>query len=197
MSALRRTAVVVLVPAFVVLGTATAGYADAPVKTAWWNAASANGVALPQPTTADGDLHVAQGPSGPGAVAAVSYELAGQLVSGALLQLKIAPNSAVGTVDVVACPTKTTTWKAGGTQPYDPAPAYDCTNSSHGVPTPDGTAVTFLLDAGQLIGGSSYSLAIVPKDGALPFTADFVKPDATSLTPEVREAPDAPAAPVE
>jgi hypothetical protein len=176
--------------ALLVLGTS---YADAPAKTGWWNSATANGVALPMPTTAAGDLHVSQGPSAPTAYAAVGYDLYGQAVSGATLKLKVAANSAVGTVDVLACPTKSSAWKAGDDQPYDTAPAYDCALGSKGIPSADGASFTFLLDSGQLLGGSAFSLAIVPNPTAGPFSVDFVKPDATSLAPEVAPVEDTPA----
>src|SRR6476659_7005714 len=125
-----------------------AALADAPSRTGWWNAATAGGVALPQPTTGTDDLHVSQGPSGSAAFAAVAYDLSGTLTD-ATLVLKIVPTSAVGTVDVAACPTKDNAWKAGGNQPIDTAPAYDCAGGVPGLVAADGTKVTFLLDARQ------------------------------------------------
>ncbi|MCU1588748.1 MAG: hypothetical protein JWP11_4, partial [Frankiales bacterium] len=172
-----------LVPVLL-LALAGTAWADAPTKTGWWNAASANGVALPMPTTSADDLHVGQGANGPTAYAAVAYDLTGQVVSAATLELKVVANSAVGTIDVVACPTKDSAWKAGGDQTYDARPQYDCAKGIQGVAAADGTKITFLLDtAQQLLGG--YSLAIVPSADAKPFTVDFAKPDPTSLTPEV------------
>jgi hypothetical protein len=169
------------------LGLATAASADAPTKAGWWNAASANGFALPAPTTGTDNLHVAQGPGGPTAYAAVAYDLTGQSISGATLQLKVSANSAVGTTDVMACPTKDASWKAGGNQTYDTRPAYDCAKGVHGVAAADGTTVTFLLDAAQQLSGA-FSLAIVPAQDAVPFSIDFDKPDATSLAPELDAA---------
>lgn len=163
--------------------------ADAPARTGWWNAASANGVALPLPTTGADALHVGQGPNGPSAYAAVAYDLVGQAVSGATLELKVVPNSSVGTVVLIACPTKDLTWKAGGNQPYDARPLYDCAKGVRGLVAADATKVTFQLNAAQLLAGSGYSLAIVPSPTADPFTVDFAKPDATSLAPQVAPAP--------
>jgi hypothetical protein len=183
----RRTAVLLALAPVLSLALAGTAAADAPTKSAWWNAATANGVALPAPTTSADDLHVGQGPTGPSALAAVGYDLAGLVVSSARLQLKVTPNSTVGTIDVVACPTKDTAWKAGGDQPFDARPAYDCAQGSRGLVAADGTSVTFLLESAQQAAGG-YSLAIVPRDGAQPFTVDFTKPDATSLTPEVDTA---------
>jgi len=166
-----------------------AALADAPTKTGWWNEASANGVALPQPTTGADNLHVQEGPSGPTAYAAVAYPLLGAVPS-ATLQLKVAPNSALGTPDVLACPTKDATWKAGGNQPYAARPQYDCATGVPGIRAADGTTITFLLDTRQQLSGS-YSLALVPAPDAVPFSVDFVKPDATSLAPDVDAAPPA------
>ncbi|MFN2523783.1 MAG: hypothetical protein ABR614_10805 [Mycobacteriales bacterium] len=163
--------------------------ADAPTKAGWWNAVSANGFALPQPTTGADDLHVGEGPSGPSAYAAVAYDLTGQSVSGARLELTVEPDSAVGTVKVQACPTKTITWKAGGNQPYDTRPEYDCARATPGSLAADGSKVVFLLDA-PAEASAGYSLAIVPVDGAAPFMVDFAKPGPTSLTPELASAQD-------
>lgn len=160
----------------------TAAWAAAPTKAGWWNAASAGGTALPMPTTATGDLHVGQGPNGPTAYAAVGYDLSGQQVSGAVLELKITPNSTVGTPDLTACPTKTTSWRPVDDGPIADAPTYDC--STHGVAglvSATGDTVTFLLDQAQQLAGG-YSLAIVPSANATPFQLDLTKPGAQSLT---------------
>src|SRR3954470_14449988 len=199
MRTLRRGCIVAA--GAVALTSALGGWAlaDAPSRTGWWNAATAGGVALPQPTTGADDLHVSQGASGPAALAAVAYDLLGTL-SDATLVLKVAPSSAVGTVAVAACPTTDATWKAGGDQPIDAAPKYDCAHGVPGVTAADGTTVTFLLDAGQQAVTGGLSLALVPQDGATPFSVDFAKPDASSLsavveTPAVSEpAPAGPAA---
>jgi hypothetical protein len=158
--------------------------ADAPVRTGWWNAATAGGVALPQPTTSADDLHVSQGASGPAAFAAVAYDLAGALTD-ATLVLKVVPSSAVGTVDVAACPTRDGAWKAGGNQTIDTAPGYDCAAGVPGLVAADGTTVTFLIDARQQAATGGLSLAVVPKADALPFSVDFAKPDASSLSATV------------
>ncbi|MDT7544301.1 MAG: hypothetical protein QOE99_411 [Actinomycetota bacterium] len=184
----RRTAALLALAPVLSLALVGTAAADAPTKSAWWNAATANGVALPAPTTSADDLHLGQGPTGPSALAAVGYDLVGLVVSSARLQLKVTANSAVGTIDVVACPTKDASWKAGGNQPFDARPAYDCALGSRGLVAADGTSVTFLLESAQQAAGGGYSLAIVPTDGAQPFTVDFTKPDATSLTPEVDTA---------
>jgi hypothetical protein len=189
MKAMRRGAVVVAGAAAlgsVLLGLAPTAWADAPARTGWWNVISAGGMALPMPATAADDLHVSQGPSGPAAFSAVAYDLLSQPVESATLQLKIAPNSMVGTVLVLACPTKDASWKAGGNQPYDAAPAYDCADGEPGMVAADGSGITFFLDAPT--GASGYSLAIVPATDSAPFSADIVKPDAASLVVQLAEA---------
>ena len=191
---LRRTTTIAALGASMSLLLAAGAAADAPAKTGWWNAASAGAVALPQPTTAADDLHISQGPGAPAAIAAVSYDLFAGAVTGALLSLTVVPDSAVGTVDVVACPTKDASWKAGGNQGWDSAPAYDCEKGARGLASADGTKLVFNLSAAQLLPTGGYSLAIVPAEGALPFSVDVARPDATSLTPELAaEQPEAPA----
>ena len=185
----RRPAVLLVMGTGLLCAASGSALADAPTKTGWWNEASVNGVALPQPTTGADNLHVQQGPSGPTAYAAVAYTLLGAVPS-ATLQLKVAPNSAVGTPDVLACPTKDAAWKAGGNQPYTARPQYDCATGVPGIRAADGTTITFLLDTRQQLSGS-YSLALLPAPDAVPFSVDFVKPDATSLAPDVDAAPPA------
>jgi hypothetical protein len=183
------------------LSCADPAWADAPSKSGWWNAMSAGGAALPVPTTGADDLHISQGPNGPTAYAALAYDIFGQTVSAATLELKVVANSAVGTIDLMACPTKDASWKAGGDQSMDAAPQYDCAKGVVGAPSGDLATVSFFLDAPAL-GSTGYSIAIAPPADALPFSVDFAKPDAASLTlqveaPAVEPGPAAPpAAPV-
>lgn len=179
------------------------GHADsggAPTRTGWWSAASGNGTAVPQPSTADGDLRVmrvvqtsqAPGLDAPAAFAAVLYRAEG--TRGALT-LKLRDQRVVGTPDIAACPTKGTTWKAGGDQPIADAPAVDCgLSTSFGVVSADGTSVSFTLDPAFQVEPGTWSVALVPTPGdvsagpppsaPLPFSADVVKPDATSFSTE-------------
>ncbi len=108
------------------------------MKTGWWNAATANGSVLLVPTTGADDLHVLQGPTGPGAIAAVAYDLSGQDVVGAMLTLKVVPKSAVGTTDVRPALRPGVDWKAGGNQPMTEGPKYDCTKGLPGILAADG-----------------------------------------------------------
>lgn len=166
-----------------------------PSKFGWWNTVTANGVALPQPTTSADALHVGQGPKGPSAYAAVAYDLPGVMVTSAVIQLKVVAQSTVGQIVLAACPTKDLVWKTGGDQPIDTAPEYDCTKGVGGLVSADGTTVTFPLDSQQQLATGGYSLAIVPDPGAAPFSVDFSKPDDKTLTVQADAAPAAAAPP--
>ncbi len=171
----------------------SAASADAPVRTAWWNTVSGGGQSAPAPTAADGGLHIAVAPGQVLAFGAVLYSM--PVDATATLELKVASQ---GTPVLVACPTKTSSWKEGGNQPSDAAPAYDCSTRSYtGSVSADGATVTFLVDGGSETTPGELSLAIVPYmthdapagvgtqlpvDATPPFVADIAKPDASSLT---------------
>jgi hypothetical protein len=179
---LRRAGVVITAAGLLTVAFAPpAAQALPPTKAGWWNAASAGGAALPLPTTTAGDLHVGQAPTGPSAYAAVAYELLGQTVTSASLELKL--KNAVGTPALSACPTKDNAWKAAEDGAIADAPVYDCSKGGiSGVLSATGDTVTFLLSDSQQLAGA-YSLAIVPTDGSVPFQVDLEKPGPASLTP--------------
>ena len=170
----------------------TAAQADSPVRTGWWNTVSGGGQSAPQPTTADGGLHIAVAPGQILAYGAVLYDMPQDAT--ATLELKL---SGQGTPVLVACPTKDSSWKEGGNQPASDAPAYDCSLHSYtGSVSADGATVTFLLDGGAESTPGELSLAIVPYmthdapggvgtelpvDSTTPFAVDIPKPDASSL----------------
>src|SRR3954465_1572805 len=171
----------------------SAASADPAVRTAWWNTVSGGGQAAPSPTAPDGGLHVAVSPGQLLAFGAVLYDLPQDAT--ATLELKL---SGQGTPVLVACPTKDSSWKAGGGQPSDAAPAYDCaTRTYHGSVSSDGATVTFLVDGGAETTPGELSLAILPYmthdapagvgtqlpvDATQPFSVDIAKPDVSSLT---------------
>jgi hypothetical protein len=179
--------------ALVIATWPTAAQADPAVRTGWWNTVSGGGQAAPQPTTADGGLHVAVAPGQILAYGAVLYDLAP--TDTATLELKF---SGQGTPVVVACPTKDSSWKEGGDQPASDAPAYDCSLHSYtGSVSADGTTITFLVDGSAETTPGELSLAIVPYtthnapdpvgtelpvDSTVPFSIDVAKPDVSSLT---------------
>lgn len=181
----------VLAAGLVLAGAVPAG-ADAPVRTGWWNRASAQGQALPYPAASDGQLHVGNSVDGANAYAALRYELgeAGDSFQ-ATLVLDVVPNSVVGTPQLLACPVKKDDWKAGGNQPWSAGPGYDCSGgSSSGLVSDDGKTVAWFVDADQQARPGVLSLAIVPApDIQEPFSIDFVKPDAQSLRVTSQSSP--------
>lgn len=180
MSLVRRSACVAALTCAVVL-LPGAAFAEEPERAGWWNRLSAAGTALPAPTTAEGDLRVALGPDGPAAYAALLYPSFGSVA--AVLTLTVRPDRTVGTPAVLACATVDTTWTEGANQPWDTAPEYDCALASAlGELAPDGSTVTFFLDATQQDLLGSWSLAVVPDPEAKdPFTVDFAKPEADAF----------------
>ncbi len=204
----RRVAVGTLfVAAATVFGATwpTAAQADAPVQTAWWNAASGGGQAAPEPTAEEGGLHLAVEPGQILAFGAVLYAM--PVEASGTLELKIGNIAATPqvnptapttdpAVNIQACPTADTSWKAGDNQPMDSAPDYDCSlRSFTGSVSADGTSVTFLVDGSAETVPGQLSLAIVPvmttdapgvgtqlpTDATQPYSVDISKPDAGSL----------------
>jgi hypothetical protein len=171
----------------------SAASADPAVRTAWWNTMSGGGQSAPEPTAPDGGLHVAVAPGEMLAFGAVLYDMPQDAT--ATLELKL---SGQGTPVLVACPTKDTSWKEGGNQPSDAAPAYDCsTRSFTGSVSSDGATATFLVDGSAETTPGELSLAILPYmthdapggvgtelpvDSTQPFSVDIAKPDVSSLT---------------
>lgn len=179
-----------LTGAFVLLPMAAA--AEEPERTGWWNRLSAGGAALPQPTSGEGELRIGNGVDGPVAFSAVLYPGLG--ATAASLTFAVKADQTLGTPDVLACMTLDAEWPEGGNQPYDAAPAYDCdTGSAIGELAPDGTTLTFLLDASQLDLSGAWSLALVPAPGSTtPFALELEKPNAAAFVAEQPSSSDDP-----
>ena len=198
------TAVMLGVSGFAAVMLSTTAVADAPMQTAWWQAASAGGQAAPDPATPEGGLHVSVASGQVLAYGAVLYSVPEG--STATMEFKVANITATPVVnptspsttpaaDIVACPTKNA-WKAGDAQSMDTAPGYDCTHSVPGNLSADQTTLTFLVDSSVETVPGQLSLAIVPVvtdnipgagtpapvDVTQPFSLDTDKPDETSLT---------------
>lgn len=194
-----RVAALAALCAPLVLLVAPAAAAE-PERSGWWNRLSGPGLALPQPTTAPGDLRVASGGDGPSAYAALLYSTAGAAT--ATLDVGVRSGSAVGTVEVVACPTTATDWVEGENQPFDAAPAYDCAvGLAFGSLSADGTTLSFRLDQSLQVEPGRWSVALVPQpDAATPFAVDLVTPGPQAFVPELPSPPEpagaAPAVPV-
>lgn len=190
---LRRTALAGLTVAILAWPLAAPAAADAPQRWAWWNAVSGPGVVAPQPTTADGDLHVAQGPGEPLAYAALLYT--NPAADTVRLVLALREDRVYGTPAVVACPTATLDWKPGPNQARDDGPVYHCDHPAQGALTEDGAAMVFALDERQQTTAGTWSIALVPQVGSrTPFSLDFAKPGQDAFTPATaaRSEPEAP-----
>jgi len=150
-------------------------YAEAPSRVGWWNLVSAGAVAAPAPTTPSGGLHIAAVPGQVLAYGAVFYQLPRHAV---VVQLTLTIAGSQGTVKLLACPTKSDSWKGGDDQSSDSAPAYDCgTTPPTGAVAADGKSVSFALTSFPT---DSLSVALVP-DLSQPFSVDLDKPGASSL----------------
>jgi hypothetical protein len=173
-SCLAATAV--LLPAAPALG-------DEPERTGWWSRLSAGDAVVPMPTTAEGDLRITNAPDGPAAYSAVLYSALG--ATDAVLTLEVRTDRTLGTPEVVACVTADLDWPDGGNQPYADAPAYDCDRGSVvGELAPDGTTLTFLLDAGSQAVQGTWSLALGPMpDSTAPFSLELAAPGADAFVP--------------
>lgn len=127
--------------------------------------------------------------------AAVDYELpmevGGQSIDPssitALLTLALdqASSANVSDGDLLACPTVTTLWSAGGDQDASQAPQYSCSQAVSGNVDSATHTVSFALTAAQenSLTAGTFSLVIVPSNTpAGGFQAVFSPPSTTSLT---------------
>src|ERR1044072_592433 len=149
----------------------TAASADAPIQTAWWNFASGGGTAAPDPATPEGGLHISVASGQITAYGAVLYSLPEG--DTATIELNVANLTATPVInppapptapqaDIVACPTKATTWKAGDAQSWDTRPEDDCTRSFLGHLSADSKTLSFLADSSVETVPGQLSVAIMP-----------------------------------
>ena len=172
------------------------GQAQRPDATGWWNEVSAGSAALPQPTTAVGDLHVSNNPHGPMAFAGLRFLGRGG-ASDAVLSLKVTSGTTLGTPHLLACPTTGAAWSPGGDQAWASRPAYRCAGQSAvGVSSVGGAVFTFALDARLQNAQGDYNLAIVPDPtDQLAFQLDVTKPGPSAFTATPRPPQDTSARP--
>jgi len=183
--------------------------ADEPVKVAWWNFAAAGGQAAPAPDTNAGGLRVAVSSQQTLAFGAVQYNLPKD--GSATLELAITAISSNANAPVLnqilACPTKDASWKAGDDQDASTAPAFDC-DSRHfvGHLSADQSTMTFQVDGSADITDGVLSLAIVPQhstaipylgtdpgtntDLTPPFVVNFDKPGSNSFQSDAPSSSD-------
>ena len=158
-------------------------HAEAPTQTGWWFELQTKSLPAPlpnPPVVPDGGLYVQQGPNGPTAYGAVHYPA--RDAAGATLTLITAPGSTARlSAPVQACATSGP-WTAPNPSPgaWEDAPKYGdpCTP---GKIAADGSAVAFFFN-GPFFKSSGLDVAIVPIEGAAPFTLAFEKPAADSLS---------------
>jgi len=156
--------------------------AEAPSQTAWWFELQSKSLPAPLPNVPvvpDGGLYVQQGPNGPSAYGALHYTASD--ASKATLTLIAASGSTTSLgAPVQACVTSTK-WTTPKQEPgaWEDAPKYGnpCTP---GKIASDGSAVAFLFDS-QFFKNGELDVAIVPTDGAPPFSLAFNKPSDQSL----------------
>lgn len=161
------------------LAVATPAQAAAPERSGWWSRLAP----LPAPLTMEGDLRITG--QGTAATAYSAVLLTAPGATTATLDLLVRPGTAVGTGEVVACPTADADWEEGSNQPFDAAPAYDCSDQAFGTLSADGTTLTFLLDDSTQLSPGTWSLALVPApEGSAPFAVDLQPPGPASFTPE-------------
>lgn len=167
---------------------ASAALAEAPERTGWWNRLSAGTVVAPAPSTAEGDLRIGNAPDGPTAYSAVLYPGSG--ATDATLTLEVRSGRTLGSPEVSACLITSDTWEPGGNQPFATAPEYDCAlGNAIGELAPDGSTLTFLLDATTQDATGAWSLALVPTPGSTaPFDLEVAEPEADAF---VASPPDA------
>jgi hypothetical protein len=155
--------------------------ADPPALAGWWWEANAGvGPQPPTPFAAAGGLVVGQGPNGPEAISALSFDMPDGTTD-PTLTLKVTANEAVNasSAAVVAC-AATSPWTAGDDQRWPDHPTYDCTTKATGS-TNDGVTWTWALTG--LLNGTHLDLVLVPPaDATAPFQLSFDPPGDSAFT---------------
>ena len=137
----------------------------------WWQGQPDGAPLVPPPNVPTNGMWVSGNETTPVAVSAVRFQL-GSDESEPVLTAKVnsqsPPNQAssqanVGQVVILACPT-TSPWKAVQAGAWSAKPQYNCSNAVNGVPSPDGTTVSFGL--GPLAANGTVDVALVPGTGA-------------------------------
>jgi hypothetical protein len=186
---------VAVAAAATLLASAPSGWADAPSAYGWWNEANA-GLPVPPPAPPsvppDG-LYVANGISGPTAIAALTVPVPSGAAMGPLV-LHVA-GSPLMTQPPVACPLRSSFKPAEGGAWTD-RPTYDCAQAQK-VGSVDSAKTTVTFDASPFLRGGAVAVAILA--GGPTDQVAFVKPGtdtlATSNVPGAVPAADVPAPP--
>ena len=157
--------------------------ADEPVAAGWWYRLQSglSPVAIPPPPDAPPDgLYVALDPSGPLAVAAVSYAGTADSQGGTLTLTFASAPSGTPTIDACVATAAVTGASAGA---WEKQPSHDCdAGRAEGSIAPDGSSITFTLTSAFVTAAETIDAVLVPT-GTAPFTAPIAKPDGSSFTP--------------
>ena len=152
-------------------------WADSPAAYGWWYEANAGlAVAPPSPPGAPADgLYVANGVSGPTAIAALTIPVPSGAAMGPLV-LHVAGNPLM-TQPPVACPLRSSFKPAEGGA-WSDRPTYDC-NQAQKVATVDAAKTTATFDASPFLHDGAVAVVILA--GGPTDQVGFTKPDAGTL----------------
>ena len=172
------------------LGTIVPAQADEPVASGWWYRLQSglSPVAIPPPPDAPPDgLYVALDPSGPLAIAAVSYAGSADSQGGTLTLTFEGPPKGVPTLDACVATAAVSGAYAGA---WETQPSHDCeAGRAEGAIAADGATITFTLTPEFVSAAETVDAVIVPT-GSAPFSAPIAKPDVSSFAPAAPLAPE-------
>jgi hypothetical protein len=142
----------------------------------WWKAQPDAAVTVPPPPTVpQGGLYVAADPSGATAVSALRFDV----VRGAIPRtLLLRVSSAQGTPALRAC-RASSSWSRAQGGPYSASPTIDCTASTAGAASRDGSSFSFSV--GSLSRNGQVDVVVLPAVGATAFQVAFQAPPADTL----------------
>jgi hypothetical protein len=142
------------------------------LETGYWWQGQPDGAPLPPPPNVPANgLWVSGSQENQVAIAAVRFQL-GTNEAAPVLTAKVNSQSPpkeissagnAGQVVVLACPT-TGAWKAAAAGAWSTKPQYSCAGAVHGVPSTDGTAISF--DLGAVATDGKVDVVLVPGNGA-------------------------------
>lgn len=186
---MKRATRAVAAASMALVVVAPAARAEEPVAAGWWYRLQSglSPVAVPAPPDAPPDgLYVALDPSGPLAIAAVSY--ASTSADGGTLTLTF-DSAPKGDPAIDAC-VATAAISGARAGSWETRPGYDCdAGRVEGSVAPDGSTIAFTLTSAFVSPAETVDAVLVPR-GAAPFTAPIAKPGATSFAPAAAPATD-------
>ena len=164
--------------------------AEEPVAAGWWYRLQSglSPVAVPPPPDAPpGGLYIALDPSGPLAIAAVSYAGTAESQGGTVTLTFAEAPKGVPTIDACVANAAINGAQAGA---WETRPSHDCdAGRAEGSLSADGTTISFTLTSAFLTAAETVDAVLVPT-GSAPFTAPIAKPDGSSFTPAAPLTPE-------